>query len=328
MKRTLSIIACICCLGIAFATLAACTKSTESSSASIESSSVEVESDSSSQQFSQVSDSSISSAGNEQLLKDIKSIVKKSGMQMGVCAIDLRSGAHVDVNGDTRMVAASMIKLIVAASFLQYVEDGKASLKDSYTLKESDIVGGTGSIGGLGEGAEVTYGKLLEKMISESDNTAANILIDEMGMGLVNRTARELGLSSTKLNRLMMDEQAIEEGVENYVSANDVAMILELAYSGQLVSAKASKTLISALEKQTEKDGILQGLPRTVKLAHKTGSLTNAQHDGGIVEDPNGHDFILVVLCGGKGYSQDSALEAMKKIGKAAYDDIVGAKAA
>lgn len=311
--------------------LQSCTQASKSSSPVVASSS-------SSQEFSAIDDSQVESSSTpasdavsaidaafeKQFLGDIKPVVKKADMDIGVCIIDMKSGTRANKNGDKRMDAASMIKLIVAASFLQYVEDGNLSLNDTYTIKDSDIVGGTGSLGGRGAGAEVTYDELLEKMISQSDNTAANILIDEMGMGLVNRTARELNLKSTKLNRLMMDEEAIEEGVENYVSANDVAEILMLAYNGQLVSAKASKILLSALEKQEDNNGISKGLPSKVKFAHKTGSLANAQHDGGIVEDPNGNDFILVVLCGGKGFSQDGAFDVMESIGKIAYEDVSG----
>lgn len=338
MKRTLSLFFCICCLGLSCAVLQSCANGSSSSTASANSStsSVSAKSDSSDQQFSQVDDSKEESKSQEtsignsslkkQLLNDVKPIVKKADMDMGVCVIDLKSGTQMDIDGNERMVAASMIKLAIAASFLQYVEDDNISLHDTYVVKESDIVGGTGSLGGRGAGAETTYGELLELMIAESDNTAANILIDEMGMKMVNRRARELGLTSTELNRYMMDEEAIEKGTENYVSANDVARILELAYNGELVSAKASKTLLSALEKQKDKNGISEGLPNKVVFAHKTGSLANAQHDGGIAEGPNDCDCVLVVLCGGKGYTQDGAFDAMKSIGKIAYKDIADAQ--
>ena len=328
MKRSISMTVIVLALAAALGIVAGCSGSGSGSGASGSSQAAGSESSSS---FSQVADTASSSGATseaasgdsalaQQLTKDIEPIVKKSGIDVGVCIEDLSSGTKTSINGDKRMVAASMIKLAVAASFLEEVESGKYSLDDTYTLKDSDIVGGSGSIGGKGEGAEVTYGELLEKMISESDNTAANILIEAVGMKAVNATASKLGLKSTELNRLMMDEDAIAEGTENYTSANDVATILELAYKGELVSEKASKTLISALQKQQDETGLLKGLPSGTKFAHKTGSLSNAQHDGGIVS--GNPDFILVTMCGGENYTMDKALEAMADIAKAAYKDV------
>ena len=272
--------------------------------------------------------SASSTAGNSSLAKqlksDLKSIAKKSGMDVGICVIDPKTDTHVSIGGDKRMVSASMIKLAVAASILEQVEAGKFALDDTYTLKEDDIVGGTGSLGGRGAGAEVTYGEMLELMIAQSDNTATNALISAVSMKAVNDTAKNLNLKSTELNRLMMDEDAIAKGVENYTSANDIATILELASHGKLVSRKASKTLVAALEKQIDDTGILAGLPASAKFAHKTGALSNAQNDGGIVSTTgNSGDFVIAVMCGGDGFNLDGALETMADAGRISYRDIV-----
>lgn len=260
----------------------------------------------------------------KQLKSDLKPIAKNSGMDMGICVIDLQSNARASINGDKRMVSASVIKLAVAASFLEQVEAGKFTLDDTYILKEDDIVAGTGSLGGRGAGAEVTYGEMLELMIAQSDNTATNALIGAVGMDAVNKTAESLNLKSTELNRLMMDEGAIERGIENYTSANDIATILELAAHGELVSPKASKTLIAALKKQVDDTGILAGLPADAKFAHKTGALSNAQNDGGIVTSADGSSFVVAVMCGGNGFNLDGALGAMEDAGRIAYRDIAG----
>ena len=274
-------------------------------------------------EWTTVEDGKLESPLAQQLAQDINPIIKKSGMGMGVCVIDLESGERFESGGDKRMISASMIKLAIAASFLEAIEAGDFSLDDTYVVEYEDIVGGTGSLGEQGAGAEVTYSELLEMMIAESDNTATNILINAVGKKAVNATAQHLGLAQTKLNRLMMDEDAIAEGTENYVSARDVATILELAYQHKLVSEKASKHLLSALSKQIDDTGILAGLPKRAKFAHKTGSLASVQHDGGIVTGEDGHNYAVVVLCGGKGFTLDGALDAMEDIGRVTYRDLV-----
>lgn len=333
MNRPLVAIALALCM-LSFALLAGCTmqdaqdaspsaqSTTQQESSGGQDCSTDSSDNSSSQSTSQNSSDCASGETTElgsQLKAVIKRSTKKSGMDVGTYVVDLGSGTRVDVNGDKRMVAASMIKLPIAASVLEHAEAGEFSLNDHYVLDEKDIAGGTGSLGGRGAGAEVTYAELLEKMIAESDNTATNALISAVGKDEINKTASSLGLKKTKLNRLMMDEDAMAEGIENYTSANDIGTILELAYRGKLVSPKASKTLIKALKRQTDKDGLLDGLPKNVTFAHKTGELSNAAHDGGIVYATVGgedRDFVIVVMCGGSGFSLDGAYDVMADIGK------------
>ena len=260
----------------------------------------------------------------EDLVAQIEDISDASGMDVNVAVIDFDSAARGGYRSNSRMVSASMIKLIIAEAFLQQVANGTCSLDEYYTLQDSDIVGGTGSLGGYGVGAQVTYRQMLDMMISESDNTATNILIDaletddETGMEVVNAEAARLGLMNTQLNRYMMDSDAISEGIENYVSADDVAALLEMVYDGAFVDAESSAIMLEALEQQQDPGGILDGLPDDTVFAHKTGELDDVCHDGGIVECE--HSFVLVVLCGGDGYNRQGALDAMALVAEAVYD--------
>lgn len=257
----------------------------------------------------------------KQLKEDIKAVAEASGMDTCIAVIDLKTGTSAEYKSDEPMVAASMIKLVIAAAFLEEVEKGTYKLQDTYTLASSDIVGGTGVIGGYGPGAEITLDEILNKMISVSDNTAANILIDIVGADAINAEAKKLGLTSTVLNRKMMDTEAIAAGIENYVSASDVAALLQMAYEGTLVSKSASKEVMQALEEQQTPGGIADGLPANIVFAHKTGALVNALHDGGIVEAEN--PFVIVVLCGGEGYYEQGAWDTMAQAAAVVAGDIV-----
>lgn len=244
-------------------------------------------------------------------------------MDLGVSIIDLETGAVGGYRGSEQMVSASMVKMLIAAAFLERVHVGEFSLDDPYTLQASDIVGGTGTLGGLGAGASVTYRDILEKMIYVSDNTGANILIDAAGgMSAVNAEAEKLGLESTQLNRYMMDEEAASAGIENYTSADDLATLFEMAYDGTFVDAESSAVVLRALEQQEDYGGVLGGLPGGVSFAHKTGTLATVRHDGGIVEGES--PYVVVVLCGGDGYYEQGALDAMAQVGAASYSAIAG----
>ncbi|MBQ9067468.1 MAG: serine hydrolase, partial [Eggerthellaceae bacterium] len=241
-------------------------------------------------------------------------LMEASGMKVAVTVVDLETGDRASLGGDQKMVAASMIKLAIAAAFMDRVEMGNYALDQTYILQESDIVGGTGTLGGMGAGASVTYRELLDRMIDVSDNTAANILTNAVGMDAMNAKAAALGLSSTEQNRLMMDEAAVAAGVENYTSTDDLASLLTMIYRGQLVSPDASAEILHALEGQQDNAGIAQGLPDVV-FAHKTGTLGTARNDAGIVEA--GRPFVIAIMCGGDGFYQAGADRTLAPIGSA-----------
>ena len=250
-------------------------------------------------------------------------LAANSGMETCIAVIDLTNGVNAEYDGSSPVVSASMIKLIVAEAFLEQVQAGTFDLDASYVLQPQDIVGGTGTLSGLGAGASVTYREILERMISVSDNTGANILINAVGMGAVNAAAQRLGLTGTQLNRLMMDTDAIAAGIENYVSANDVARLLSMVYNGTFVDQSSSTLMLQALELQEDGEGIAQGLPGDVVFAHKTGTLSNARHDGGIVECS--HPYVIVVLCSGDGFSAGGATQTMIDAASVIHSSLVGA---
>ncbi|MBR0405590.1 MAG: serine hydrolase [Eggerthellaceae bacterium] len=251
---------------------------------------------------------------------DFERLAKASGMEVCVYALDLSSGATASYQSDKKMLSASMIKLLIAETFLRQVADGKHAFDDVYVLKATDIVGGAGSLGGRGAGAKVTKREMLKLMISESDNVAANVLIDQCGIDAINEEAKRLGLTCTSLERHMMDTKAEEKGLNNYTCADDLGILLKMVYDKTFVNKEMSAFMLECLEAQTDNRCISKGLPEGTIFAHKTGSLSTVRHDGGIVEGKR--PFIIVTLCGGKGYGEDAALDTMKQIGKAAYEDL------
>ena len=260
-------------------------------------------------------------SGNTALSKkwkaDITRLAESSGMEVSVSALDLTSGAAASYHSDRKMLSASMIKLLIAETFLRQVSEGKHSFDDVYVLQASDIVGGTGTLQTWGAGAEVTNRELFRKMISESDNVAANVLIDLCGMDAINQEAARLKLKHTELGRHFM---RTNEGHDNYICADDIVTLLKMVYDKTFVNEKMSELMLDCLEAQEDDRCISKGLPEGTVFAHKTGSLDSVRHDGGIVEGEK--PFVLVVLCGGEGFSLNAAQELMGRIGQAAYRDV------
>ena len=202
----------------------------------------------------------------------------------------------VSVNGSTQHASASMIKLVVLAALFDKVAAGEIDLSAQVEVKASDLVSGTGTVQDDGTG---TYElrELARRMIADSDNTATNVIVDLIGMDAVNEEASKLGLTGTVMARKMMDVVAADQGMRNRMTSDDAATILNLIASGKLVNEQMSELAMSFLLQQTINAGLTDAIPAGVQVAHKTGELNQAEHDGGIVLAA--HPYVLVVMTEG-----------------------------
>mgnify|MGYP004493881075 CR=1 FL=1 len=202
----------------------------------------------------------------------------------------------VSVNGATQHASASMIKLVVLAALFDKVAAGQIDLAAQVEVKASDIVSGTGTVQDDGPGTYELQ-ELTRRMIADSDNTATNVIVDLIGMDAVNEEASKLGLTGTVMARKMMDMVAADQGMRNRMTSDDAATILNLIASGELVNEQMSELAMSFLLQQTINAGLTDAIPVGVQVAHKTGELIQAEHDGGIVLAA--HPYVLVVMTEG-----------------------------
>ena len=202
----------------------------------------------------------------------------------------------VSVNGATQHASASMIKLVVLAALFDMVAAGEIDLAAQVEVKASDIVSGTGTVQDDGPGTYELQ-ELARRMIADSDNTATNVIVDLIGMDAVNEEASKLGLTGTVMARKMMDMVAADQGMRNRMTSDDAATILNLIASGKLVNEQMSELAMSFLLQQTINAGLTDAIPAGVQVAHKTGELIQAEHDGGIVLAA--HPYVLVVMTEG-----------------------------
>ncbi|NWJ47148.1 MAG: serine hydrolase [Chloroflexi bacterium] len=159
----------------------------------------------------------------------------------------LPTGSSVTVNERVRVSSASLIKLWIAASMYEEDEADRLNLKDTYILKKSDQVSGTGIMNqATMVGTKFTYEDILYNMLVHSDNTAANLLIDKLGgFKKVNEFAKNNGYGETLLQRKL---GIPDPNNENYTSAKDCAQFLHNLVDGNIVSKKASAQMMQILQ--------------------------------------------------------------------------------
>jgi beta-lactamase class A len=223
--------------------------------------------------------------------------------------------------GENRMYpAASLIKLPISAVAFRAVKEKKVSLDDKFVIRAKDITGGSGIIKTMELPVSLTFQEIIEIMISNSDNTATNKIIDILGYDYINKGFKKLGLRHTVLRRKMMDFSKRKKGVENYTSASDIVYLLEKIYKEDLIDSESSQLMLSFLSGQKIKDRIPKYLPRDIRIAHKTGLERGVVHDAGIIFTDKGDIVICVLTKKVKSYS--SAKKFIARVSLITYNDL------
>lgn len=236
---------------------------------------------------------------------------------IGVAIEDLTTGNQFFLHENEIFAQASSIKITVLANLYLQAQQGKLKLTDLYTVQSSDLVADSDIMGGLTPGVtRVTLRDLATMMVAVSDNSAANVLIDRVGMANVNAMLDSLGLAHTRLRRKMMDVEAARQGRENISTPREMKTLLEAIYRGKLLDKESTADFFKVLS--TNKDSwIPRDLPADVKIANKPGSLEAVRNDSGIVF-VEGRPYVICVMTAFLANERDGE-QAISKISLAAW---------
>ena len=163
---------------------------------------------------------------------------------------DLETGEACAYQADIPVAAASVIKLPILVEAYRQARDGKARMDEMFSIQPEQKMPSCGALTYLHDGLRVTLKDLCVLMIILSDNTATNILIDRLGVGNVNAAIRALGLRASSLNRKLFDQEAQAKGVQNYVTAREMGLLLEKMTRGECVGAAQDAEMLSILSDQ------------------------------------------------------------------------------
>ena len=201
--------------------------------------------------------------------------------QNAVFVKDMDTGEIIaEHNSKISFPSASVIKLFILSYF--------AGKEDTVIpVSRKDMVG-TSIISEL-KLKSVTLKDALTFMISFSDNTATNLLINLAGMEEINKHIKEIGCKNTVLARKMMDFKAREEGRENMTSLEDCYTVMEI------LSKNEEALEMLSTQKCLERLG--RYIYRNVKMYTKPGDLNDVYNDVGILITPENNKVFAGVLC-------------------------------
>jgi beta-lactamase class A len=220
---------------------------------------------------------------------------EESGGTVGVSLV-ASTGARFAHGGDRRFRAASTVKIPIMVEFFRQVERGEQSQTQRHSLRDEDRTPGSGVLLHLHAGVELTVEDLLYLMISISDNTATNLLIERVGMDNVQRTMRELGMGQSTLGRLMKGRRAQADEQENWATPDDYATLLAAILNRQAAQPSSCDAMLAMLEKQQCTNRIARYLPPGTRWGSKTGQIDGVTNDVGFVVSDRG--FLIISVFG------------------------------
>ena len=222
---------------------------------------------------------------------------KISGWQgeVGIVIKDLDKDWELFYNKEMLFPSASLAKIPIMAGCFAAYREGRLKLGSIVKLKSSDKFSGSGVLKDMHPGVAFKVEELMGLMIYDSDNTATNIVTGMVGMDYLNDFFKGVGLRNTNLSRRIADYYSRDRGIENYTTAEDMAVILEKIYRKTLVDQDVSERCLKLLKLQRVNDRIPRYLPAELTVAHKTGLEQGVCHDAGLVYTPKG-DFLICVL--------------------------------
>jgi beta-lactamase class A len=230
-------------------------------------------------------------------------LAKAHNGKVAIAVKHLETGEPYTLGGDEVMPTASLIKFPLLIEVYWQAAEGTVKLTDMVTLHEADKVPGSGILTyHFSDGATFCLKDACRLMIAFSDNTATNLVLDKIGISSTNKRMQQLGCPNTRINakvflgsKTSIDPERTKKYGLGSTTANEMIKLLELLHQGKLVSKEACKEMLVHLEKCEDKDKFTRLLPEKTKVAHKTGAVSDAKTDAGIIYTPGGPVAVCVL---------------------------------
>ncbi len=266
----------------------------------------------------------------DELARQLKPLIDAHKGDVGVAIAHLPSGESFTHRADEAMPTASLIKFPVMIATYQAIADGKLSLDQTVTLTEADRIHDYGPLTvDFSPGTTFSLYDAIRLMIVHSENTATNLVADRIGLPTTAEMMERLGFPNTKLHSKVslrstsvFPERSKKFGLGSTTAAEMVALFTAL-HNGELVSPKACEQMLEHLYKCADDSMCARDLPTGTKFAHKSGAVSAARTNAGIIDSPNGPIVICVLTANNedRSWSQNNTAQVLcGKIARIAYD--------
>ncbi len=272
----------------------------------------------------------------DSLKKEIERIVSDKNAVVGVCIIGYNGKGIISINGDRRFPMQSVFKFHIALAVLSEVDKGNLSLDQKIFIGKDDLLPDNFWSPLRDEnpnGGTFTVAELIRYSVSQSDNTACDVLIRLIGTP---KTVEDyFKKNNIRDIQITYNEEQMQSEwrnmFQNWTTPNAASETIKLFYENKNnLLSKISYDFFwkTNIETTTGKNRIKGQLPEGTVVAHKTGwsgtnketGITAAVNDIGIVFLPKGEYFIISVFVTDSKEDLDTNEKIIADIAKAAYD--------
>lgn len=228
--------------------------------------------------------------------------------KVAVAVKNLATGEAWSHNADEVMQTASLIKLAIMVEAYRQADAKTLDLGKHVTLTKDDKVQGAGILTQhFSDGATFPVRDAVRLMIVYSDNTATNLVLDQVGIKTVNETTAKLGMPETRINAKVfkgsttsVDPERTKKYSLGSTTAKETVALLELIHAEKAASPESCKAMLGHLKANTDKELLVRFLPPGTVVAHKTGATNQVRTDAGIIYVPDAADkkkSVPVAVC-------------------------------
>lgn len=264
-------------------------------------------------------------AADTALQSKVEAMAAQHRGKLALYATNLKTGETIALDADKPIATASVIKLPILVEAMTQVKSGKRQLSDKITLQKDDIVQGSGILQFFDTPLPITLKDALTFMVIESDNTATNLVIDQLGIKNVNDRIAQMGLKDTYLYKkvykpatgpMPADQKKFGLGK---TTAREMAKVMESIVRCDLHDQQLCDKMLYMLRNQQNRNM----LPHYIEtsdtseglslIANKTGSLDEVRNDVAVVYSKNGPIIISAFTYDNqdKSWNNDNAAELL-----------------
>ena len=264
------------------------------------------------------------------LNESLKPLIESHAGDVAVCIRHLETSEQFVWRGDEIQPTASLIKMPVMVAAYRMVDRKELDLAKMIALEEADKVPGSGILTThFSSGLQLSLRDAIRLMIRYSDNTATNLVVDEIGLPTTAATMETLGFPQTRLNsKVYRGETSIAPDRSKLyglgsTTANETVNLLEQLHKGTAASPESCKAMLDHLLACDDKTMLVSQLPDGTKVAHKSGAVSESRCNAGIIYGPKGPFAICVLTTNNKDKSwkdNNAAHVLIGRIARIAFD--------
>ncbi|WP_312181346.1 serine hydrolase [Arthrobacter sp.] len=253
-----------------------------------------------------------------------------AGLQASLLVRDLTSGDEISLDADRQFPVASLVKLPLAALVLEQIDDG--ALDPAMTVgippQAASSPGPTGTTRFRHE-ARIAVEDLVTLAVSLSDSAAADALFTLVDPSQVNAWLARAGLPDIRVRHRLSDLHTtimealgpsherlahtlahrggetegthpipqLDHSRANVGTARAFANLLTEVWRPSWMPGAAAARVRETLHANVHRQRLSPDLASDAsRWASKTGTLLNLRHEVGVLENDDGHDYVICVL--------------------------------